>query len=78
MSMAKEATPVLSGAVPSLELFMTKWERLVSKCENLRPFLKAGLDKAREYYIKMDLTSAYVIALGNATPLEFRKSSTHF
>jgi hypothetical protein len=49
---------------------MTKWERLMDKCENLRPFIEAGLDKARAYYIKMDLTSAYVIALGSATPLE--------
>jgi len=71
MAMAKEATPVLSGAIPALELFMTKWERLINKCDNLRPFINAGLDKAREYYIKMDLTSAYVIALGSATPLEF-------
>lgn len=64
MVMAKEATPVLSGAIPSLELFMSKWELLAEKHPNLQPFIEAGLSKAREYYTKMDLTRAYVVALG--------------
>jgi hypothetical protein len=64
MTMAKEATPVLSGAIPSLELFMSKWEALTETHPNLQPFIEAGLVKAREYYSKMDLTRAYVIALG--------------
>ena len=64
MTMAKETTPVLSGAIPSLELFMSKWEALADIHLNLRPFIEAGLVKAREYYSKMDLTRAYIIALG--------------
>lgn len=64
--MAKEATPVLSGAIPSLELFMSKWESLAEANERLRPFIEVGLAKAREYYTKMDLTRAYVIALGES------------
>lgn len=63
MSLAKEATPVLSGAVPAFELFMTKWESLAEKFENLGHFIEVGLVKAREYYAKMDHTRAYVIAL---------------
>ena len=66
MVMAKEATPVLSGAIPSLELFMTKWELLAEKHASLQPFIEAGLAKAREYYKKMDLTQAYVVALGES------------
>lgn len=62
--MAKEATPVLSGAIPLLELFMSKWESLAKKNVVLRPFIEEGLVKAREYYCKMDLTRAYVISLG--------------
>jgi hypothetical protein len=64
MTMAREATPVLSGAIPSLELFMSRWELLASKYPNLAPFINAGLVKAREYYAKMDSTRAYVISLG--------------
>lgn len=62
--MAKEATPVLSGAIPSLELFMSKWESLAECHQRLQSFIEAGLVKAREYYAKMDLTRAYVIAMG--------------
>ena len=62
--MAKEATPVLSGAIPSLELFMSRWETLAESHPKLLPFIEVGLAKAREYYAKMDLTLAYVIALG--------------
>jgi len=66
MVMAKEATPVLSGAIPSLELFMTKWELLAEKHPSLQPFIEAGLSKARGYYKKMDLTRAYVVALSES------------
>ncbi len=64
MTMANEATPVLSGAIPSLKLFTLKWELLADSHDNLQPFIKAGLQKAQEYYAKMDLTCAYVISLG--------------
>ena len=64
MTMAREATPVLSGAIPSLELFMSQWKLLASKHPNLTPFINAGLEKAQEHYAKMDSTCAYVISLG--------------
>ncbi len=64
MTMANEATPVLSRAILSLKLFMSKWELLADSHDNLRPFIEAGLQKAQEYYVKMDLTHAYVISLG--------------
>lgn len=66
--MAKESTPVLSGAIPHLEQFMTSWESLAQKNEVLRPFIEEGLIKAREYYCKMDFTQAYVISLGRLLP----------
>lgn len=64
--MANETVPTLSSAIPSLELFMTKWESLAEKHTNLRPFIEAGLIKAREYYKRMDDTRAYVLALGQS------------
>jgi hypothetical protein len=45
---------------------MTKWELLAEKHPSLQPFIEAGLSKAREYYKKMDLTRAYVVALGDS------------
>ena len=64
MTMENEATPVLSRAIPSLKLFMLKWESLADSHDNLQPFIEAGLRKAQEYYVKMELTCAYVISLG--------------
>src|SRR6266481_8050134 len=69
MTMANKATPVLSRAIPSLELFMSKWELLADSHDNLQPFIKVGLQKAQEYYAKMDLTHAYVISLGKVISL---------
>lgn len=43
---------------------MSKWEALAEIHPKLQPFIEVGLAKAREYYAKMDLTRAYVIALG--------------
>ncbi|KAF8573847.1 hypothetical protein K439DRAFT_1342974, partial [Ramaria rubella] len=64
--MAKEATPILSGAIPAFETFMTSWEALGDKHAGLRPFIEVGLDKAREYHGKMDRTHAYIIATGTS------------
>jgi len=41
--MSKEKTPVLAGAVPSFEHFMTSWERLAEKNQHLVPAIKVGL-----------------------------------
>jgi hypothetical protein len=61
--LAKEQTPVLAGVIPVFEIFMTKWEVLASKKPWLKPFINEGLKWAEKYYIRSDLTNAYVIAM---------------
>jgi hypothetical protein len=63
--MSKEKTPVLAGAVPSLERFMSNWERLAAIPDNkhLAPAIERGLSFAKKYYKRMDDTDAYVIAM---------------
>jgi hypothetical protein len=61
--MSAHATPVLSGAIPSFELFMTQWERVGERFENLRALTDIGLRWANKYYNRMDDTRAYIIAM---------------
>lgn len=61
--MAKEKTPVLAGAIPSLEIFMSRWERLAAQSTRLEDPIKVGLKFAYKYYARMDKTSAYVISM---------------
>jgi hypothetical protein len=63
--MSGEKTPMLSGAIPSLETCMFKWEKLGRKRPHLKPFTEVGLHWAGLYYTKMDLTEAYVVAMGS-------------
>ncbi|KAN0118276.1 Ribonuclease H-like domain containing protein [Russula decolorans] len=61
--MSAESMPVLSGAVPSFEIFMTRWEKLRSKFPELKPLVDVGLEWAEKYYKRMDDTDAYVVAM---------------
>jgi hypothetical protein len=61
--MSGESTPILSGAIPSFEIFMSSWEQLAENHPNLQPILQPGLDWACKYYAKMDRTNAYIIAM---------------
>jgi hypothetical protein len=74
--MSKEKTPVLAGAVPTLERFMTSWEILAKKPENqhLVPAINVGLKFACKYYKKMDDTSAYVVAMCESNIFYLRES----
>lgn len=60
--MSAHATPVLSGALPSFELFMTQWERLGELHANLKPWTDIGLKWANKYYRRMDNTNVFIIA----------------
>jgi hypothetical protein len=55
--------PVLSHAIAPFEMFMTEWERLGEQHILLRPWMKIGLDWATKYYIRMDDTEAYIVAM---------------
>lgn len=50
-------------AIPSFELFMSNWEKLVTKQPHLKLFIKKGLHFAYIHYKKMDWTSVYVICM---------------
>jgi hypothetical protein len=56
--MSGEKTPILSGAIPAFELFITDWEKLASNHPCLEVFIAVGLDWAYQYYGKMDCTWA--------------------
>jgi len=61
--MSKERTPVLSGAIPAFEMFMTAWEQLGREHPRLSRWTDIGIQWATTYYKKMDDSSAYVIAM---------------
>src|SRR6266581_6097255 len=72
--MLSETTPILSHAIPNFEMFMTEWESLRVDCPELKFWTEIGLHWAKKYYIRMDDTDAYVIAMckfhtGYGTPL---------
>jgi hypothetical protein len=62
-AMSGELMPVLSGAVPSFEIFMTRWEKLRATYPQLKPWVDIGLKWAEKYYTRMDDTDAYVVAM---------------
>ena len=61
--MSNERTPILSGAIPSFEMFMSRWEKLMTEHPHLKHLFKPGLDLAYEYYTRMDHTRAYIVAM---------------
>jgi hypothetical protein len=60
--MSGETTPLLSGAIPAFEMFMTRWENM-SQVSNLKSTIAPGLEWAAKYYSRMDRTRAYIIAM---------------
>jgi len=54
--MSGESTPSLSGAIPSFEVFMTKWESLGNNPEkpHMMDLVRPGLKWAYKYYARMD------------------------
>lgn len=63
MILAKDSTPVLAGVIPIIEIFMSKWEILAEKKVWLKPLIDEGLKWANKYYIRLDDTTAYVVAM---------------
>ena len=61
--MSGENTPVLAGAIPAFELFMTGWEKASEDHPHLTELIQPGLDWASMYYGRMDRTRAYIIAM---------------
>lgn len=61
--MSSESTPVLSRTILAFEIFMTEWEKLAEEYSILKPWIEIGLRWATKYYIRMDETEAYVVAM---------------
>jgi hypothetical protein len=61
--MSGESTPILCGAIPAFETFMSRWERIIVEHPRLKPLIQPGLDWAYMYYDRMDRTGAYIIAM---------------
>ena len=61
--MSGESAPLLSGAIPAFELFMTRWEKLKEEKPYLAHFIDKGLDSAYRYYKRMDRSRVYIIAM---------------
>ena len=62
--MSAERMPVLSGAIPAFEMFMTTWEQLGEKNPHLSRWTSVGVSWAVKYYERMDQTRAYVVSMG--------------
>ena len=62
--LSSQRTPVLADTLPAIERLMKAWEALAISQPHLAKFINAGLQKLHEGYNKMDLTWAYVMALG--------------
>lgn len=62
--MTAEELPLLSGALPAMERFVARWERMQEKYSSLAPAIEEGLKKVSEYYDKSYSNPAYAIAMG--------------
>lgn len=58
-----ENTPLLAGVIPVFEVFLTGWEKLSQKKKHLAPFIQCGLNRAKEYYNRLDMSNAYIVAM---------------
>ena len=65
-AMSGETTPILAGAIPAFELFMTQWEDLGKKHPTLTPWINIGLKYVMKYYGHMDQICSYIIAMGES------------
>ena len=61
--MSSKRTPVLCGAIPVFEKFMTEWEDMMKATPRLKKYIQPGLACACDYYVRMDDTRAYVITM---------------
>ena len=61
--MSGESTPILCGAIPSFEMFMTSWEKLLHDHKSLKKYIDPGLQWAYMYYSRMDNTRAYIATM---------------
>jgi hypothetical protein len=61
--MSSESMPTLSHAIKSFETFMMDLEEVGEQFDILKPWVDIGMYWATKYYIRMDDTDAYVVAM---------------
>ena len=61
--MLSESTPILCGAIPAFEKFMSKWEGMMEHFPNSKLYIKEGLNCVFKYYAQLDHTNAYIITM---------------
>ena len=61
--MSGECTPLLGTVVPMFKMFIVQWDALSKLVPQCSPFIKAGLECAKQYYKHMGNTHAYIIAM---------------
>ncbi len=72
--MSGERTPILCGAIPAFEIFMSKWDQIIEVFDagsRLVMYAQAGLEWAHKYYACMDRTQAYIITMCKCLCLVF-------
>lgn len=61
--MSSKKTPVVCGAIPVFEEFMTEWEDFMKAAPCLEKYIQPGLNCTYDYYVCMDDTQAYIITM---------------
>ena len=69
--------PILSGAIPAFEGFMTKWEALCEQFPKLRFWIDIGLKWATKYYKRMDDTDAYIVTMSRSRYSTLSRLTAH-
>jgi len=60
---SSELMPVLSHAIVNLKMVMTDWKGLGKRHDFLKLWMKISVTWATKYYVQMDDTDAYVLAM---------------
>lgn len=74
--MSAEATPLLSGVLPAMERFVTRWETMQETYPAMSDIIDTGLQKIIEYYNKSYKQKAYPIAMGTDHFVQAPKAPT--
>jgi len=63
--MSGEQSPLLGGALPAYEIFITQWQAIayLSLHPQLRPFIEEGLSWAVTYHGRMQANNTYLFAM---------------
>ena len=62
-TMSSKATPMLGAVVLTFKKFIDQWEHLIEVIPRCEPFVHSGLVCANDYYVHLDWTNTYIIAM---------------